>query len=57
MSWSLDHVGILVRTVGDAALMLQVMSGEDPNDPGSARQPVPDFMNRWPSTTGRPASG
>ena len=46
VSWSLDHVGILVRTVGDAALMLQVMSGEDPNDPGSARQPVPDFMKQ-----------
>ena len=46
VSWSLDHVGILVRTVADAALMLQVMSGEDPNDPGSASQPVPDFMNQ-----------
>ena len=44
VSWSLDHVGILVRTVEDAALMLQVMSGEDPNDPGSASQPVPDFI-------------
>jgi len=46
VSWSLDHVGILVRTVEDAALMLQVMSGEDPNDPGSASQPVPDFMQQ-----------
>lgn len=44
VSWSLDHVGILVRTVEDAALMLQVMSGEDPNDPGSSSEPVPDFM-------------
>ena len=44
VSWSLDHVGILVRTVEDAALMLQVMSGEDPNDPGSASEPVPDFQ-------------
>ena len=46
VSWSLDHVGILVRTVEDAALMLQVMSGEDPNDPGSAREPVPDFLQQ-----------
>jgi len=46
VSWSLDHVGILVRTVEDAALMLQVMSGEDPNDPGSASEPVPDFMKQ-----------
>ena len=44
VSWSLDHVGILTRTVADAALMLQVMSGEDDNDPGSLRQAVPDFM-------------
>ena len=43
VSWSLDHVGILTRTVADAALMLQVMSGEDSNDPGSLRLPVPDF--------------
>ena len=43
VSWSLDHVGILTRTVADAALMLQVLSGEDGNDPGSLRQPVPDF--------------
>ena len=43
VSWSLDHVGILTRTVADAALMLQVLSGEDDNDPGSLRLPVPDF--------------
>ncbi len=44
VSWSLDHVGILTRTVADAALMLMVLSGEDDNDPGSLRQPVPDFV-------------
>ena len=43
VSWSLDHVGILTRTVTDAALMLQALSGEDDNDPGSLRLPVPDF--------------
>ena len=46
VSWSLDHVGILVRTVEDAALMLQVMSGEDANDPGSLSGPVPDFLKQ-----------
>ena len=46
VSWSLDHVGILVRTVEDAALMLQVMSGEDPKDPGSSSVPVPDFLEQ-----------
>ena len=44
VSWSLDHVGILTRTVADAALMLQVLSGEDDNDPGSLHHPVPDFI-------------
>ena len=43
VSWSLDHVGILTRTVADAALMLEVLSGEDDNDPGSLRQSVPAF--------------
>ena len=43
VSWTLDHVGILTRTVADAALMLTVLSGEDDNDPGSLRHPVPDF--------------
>ena len=39
-SWSLDTVGILVRDVIDATLMLQVMAGYDPNDPSSAHEPV-----------------
>ena len=43
VSWSLDTVGILVRTVEDAAIMLQVMAGHDPNDPGSSDRPVPDY--------------
>ncbi len=43
VSWSLDHVGILTRTVDDAALMLSVLSGADDKDPGSRREPAPDF--------------
>ncbi len=35
-SWSLDHVGPLSRTAGDAALLLSGMVGHDPDDPGSA---------------------
>jgi aspartyl-tRNA(Asn)/glutamyl-tRNA(Gln) amidotransferase subunit A len=46
LSWSLDTVGILVRSVEDAALMLQVMSGHDLLDPGSATEPVPDFLSQ-----------
>ena len=43
VSWSLDTVGWMTRTVEDAALLLQVMAGSDPNDPVSSRRPVPDF--------------
>ena len=43
-SWSLDHVGPMARTVEDAALLLQVISGHDPADPASADQPVPDYV-------------
>jgi len=40
---SLDHAGPITRSVRDAALMLQVIAGHDPNDPTSSREPVPDF--------------
>ena len=43
-SWSLDTVGILVRDVTDATLMLQAMAGYDPNDPSSAHEPVLDYV-------------
>jgi aspartyl-tRNA(Asn)/glutamyl-tRNA(Gln) amidotransferase subunit A len=40
---SLDQPGPFARTVEDAALMLQAMSGHDPRDSTSAPLPVPDF--------------
>ena len=43
LSFSLDHVGPMTRTVADNALMLNVIAGHDPGDPGSANQPTPDF--------------
>lgn len=36
VSWSLDHVGPMTRSVMDAAIMLDAMAGHDPRDPGSA---------------------
>ena len=32
LSWTLDHVGPMARTVSDVALLLQVMAGADPQD-------------------------
>ena len=42
---SLDHAGPITRSVRDAALMLQVIAGHDPNDPTSSGEPVPDFSS------------
>ena len=36
LAYSLDHVGPLTRTVHDSALMLELIAGHDPLDPGSA---------------------
>ncbi len=44
LAWSLDHVGIICRSVADAALALQVLAGHDPGDPLSAREPVADYI-------------
>ncbi len=38
LAFSLDHVGILSRTAQDNALMLDVIAGHDPLDPGSTAQ-------------------
>ncbi len=57
VSWSLDHVGILTRTVADAALMLNVLSGEDDNDPGTLRLPVPDFSEQMNNANRPPRIG
>jgi aspartyl-tRNA(Asn)/glutamyl-tRNA(Gln) amidotransferase subunit A len=45
LSWSLDHVGPLAATVGDAAAVLQVIAGYDPLDVGSAEIPVSDYAS------------
>jgi aspartyl-tRNA(Asn)/glutamyl-tRNA(Gln) amidotransferase subunit A len=43
LSFALDHVGPMTRTVRDNALMLQVLAGHDPEDPASADVAVPDY--------------
>ena len=43
LSYSLDHIGPMTRTVRDNAALLQVLSGYDRDDPGSIDTAVPDF--------------
>ena len=44
-SWTLDHVGIITRTVEDAALLLQTTAGYDPTDPGCTNTPCADYLD------------
>jgi aspartyl-tRNA(Asn)/glutamyl-tRNA(Gln) amidotransferase subunit A len=43
ISWSLDHVGPITRTVADNAVLLRAIAGHDPLDESCAELPVPDY--------------
>ncbi|MFB7664866.1 amidase [Kitasatospora sp. NPDC056138] len=43
LSWSLDHVGPITRTVRDAGLVLGALAGHDPRDPASIDRPAEDY--------------
>ncbi|HLJ22104.1 MAG TPA: amidase, partial [Stellaceae bacterium] len=43
LSFALDHVGPMTRTVRDNALMLQVIAGLDDGDPASADAVIPNY--------------
>ncbi|MGA5358634.1 amidase [Streptomyces purpurascens] len=43
LSWSLDHVGPITRTVEDAGLVLDALAGHDPRDPASLTTPPADY--------------
>jgi aspartyl-tRNA(Asn)/glutamyl-tRNA(Gln) amidotransferase subunit A len=43
VSWSLDHVGFMTRSVEDAAVVLGVLAGYDPRDASSSTLPVPSY--------------
>ena len=50
---SLDQIGPFTKTVRDAALLLNVISGRDPQDSTSLDEPVPDYT----ATLGRDIKG
>ena len=43
LSWSMDTVGPMTRTVRDNALLMNVIAGYDPRDPWSVDRPVEDY--------------
>jgi aspartyl-tRNA(Asn)/glutamyl-tRNA(Gln) amidotransferase subunit A len=53
LSWSLDHVGPLARTVRDAAILLGVIAGADAADATASPRPVPDYA----ASLDRPIAG
>ena len=46
LSWTMDTVGPMTRTVEDAALMLNAIVSFDPSDPGSALHETEDFTTK-----------
>lgn len=45
LSWSLDHIGPMCRTVADAAILLQPIAGYDPLDTNSLAGTPPDYAS------------
>jgi amidase len=45
LSESLDHIGPMARSAGDAAAILQAIAGADPDDPTALSEPVPDYLS------------
>jgi aspartyl-tRNA(Asn)/glutamyl-tRNA(Gln) amidotransferase subunit A len=50
---SLDHIGPLTRSVKDAAILLGIIAGRDPQDSTSAEVPLPDYA----AEIGKPVRG
>jgi len=43
LAWTLDHVGPIVKSVEDAAILLTILAGHDSSDTTSSNMPVPDY--------------
>jgi len=52
LSWTLDSIGPMARSVEDCALLTQVLVGPDPRDPTTLDQPLDDFVSAANSTAG-----
>ncbi|HZQ63431.1 MAG TPA: amidase, partial [Casimicrobiaceae bacterium] len=50
LSWTLDSIGPMARTVEDCAMLLDAMAGADPRDPATLHQPDLQPMSQWPDT-------
>lgn len=50
MASSLDCPGPITKTVEDAALILQILAGKDPNDATTSPQRVPDYVRSLKSS-------
>ena len=44
LSWSLDHVGPMTRSVWDSAVLLQAIAGGDPEDTSTRHASVQDYV-------------
>lgn len=53
LSWTLDHAGPMARSVGDIALLLELISGYDAADAASADRPASEVRPRGADVTGR----
>ena len=51
LSWSLDHVGPMTRSVKDAALLLRAIAGYDRQDLASMDAPLPDYTEQISAST------
>ena len=44
LSWAMDHIGPMARTVADVTLLLEVIAGADPEDATSSPRAVPGYV-------------
>jgi len=53
LSWTLDHVGPMCKTVEDAALMMNIIAGFDELEPTSVEVPIPDYLRAMKTATSK----